>query len=51
MGEKLNWQRFHAQFTLSQSTDACLYLDNSSSDHYITTSFWVFSDYHWWTKL
>jgi len=26
--------RFPAQFTLSQSTDACLYLDNSSADHY-----------------
>jgi len=34
MGEKLNWQRFPSQFTLNQSTDACLYLDNSSGDHY-----------------
>jgi len=36
VGEKLNsviWQRFPAQFTLSQSTDAGLYLDNSSADH------------------
>jgi len=37
MGEKLNWQRFPSQFTLSQSTDACLYLDNSSGDHYDVT--------------
>jgi len=34
VGEKLNWQRFPGQFTLSQSTDAGLYLDNSSGNHY-----------------
>ena len=34
MDDKLNWQRFPTQFTLSQSADACLYLDNSSGDHY-----------------
>jgi len=28
MGDKLKWQRFPAQFTLSQFTDACLYVDN-----------------------
>ena len=34
VGENINWQRFPAQFTLSQSTDAGLYLENSSADHY-----------------
>jgi len=34
VGEKLAWQRFPSQFTLSHSTDASLYLDNSSGDHY-----------------
>ena len=34
MGEKFTWQGFPAQFTLSQSTDACLYLDNSSGEYY-----------------
>jgi OTU-like cysteine protease len=34
VADNLDWQRFPAQFTLSQSTDACLYLDNSSGVHY-----------------
>ena len=34
MGEKLNWQRFPSQFTLTQSTDACLNMDSSSGDPY-----------------
>jgi len=34
VGEKLKWQRFPSQFTLSHPTDACLYIDNSSGDHY-----------------
>jgi len=34
VGENLNFQIFPAQFTLSQSTDACVYLDNSLGDHY-----------------